>query len=62
MVHDRAVGRMVCRVVALVGLATLFAGSRAFAQDRGGFTALVDIGVGVPNDSSIEDTEPEILR
>jgi hypothetical protein len=57
MVRDRAVGRMLLRVVALVTLTTLLAGSRAFAQDRGGFTALVDIGVGVQNDASIEETE-----
>ena len=34
----------------------LLAGDRAFAQDRGGFTALVDLGVGIQNDTSIEET------
>ena len=34
----------------------LLAGERAFAQDRGGFTALVDLGVGIQNDTSIEET------
>jgi hypothetical protein len=45
------------RVVALVAFTTLFAGNHAVAQDRGGFTALVDIGAGVQNDASIDLTE-----
>jgi hypothetical protein len=45
------------RVAALVAFATLLAGSRAFAQDRGGFTALVNSGVGVQRDASIGETE-----
>ena len=32
------------------------AGGPAFAQDRGGFTALVDIGAGVQRDSAIDET------
>ena len=44
------------RIGALVALAVLLSGSGAFAQDRGGFTALVDAGVGVQNDSGIEET------
>ena len=35
----------------------LLAGDRAVAQDRGGFTFLVGVGVGVQNDTSIEETE-----
>ena len=31
-------------------------GGSALAQDRGGFTFLVDAGVGIQNDSSIEET------
>jgi len=57
MVRGKALGRMFIRVFVLVALTTLLAGSRAFAQDRGGFTALVDFGVGVQNDTSIEETE-----
>ena len=29
---------------------------RAYAQDRGGFTALVDVGIGVQNDTAIEES------
>ena len=45
------------RIGALVVLAVLVSGDGAFAQDRGGFTALVDAGVGVQNDSGIEETD-----
>jgi hypothetical protein len=47
---------MLSRVVILVVLTTVLTGSRAFAQDRGGFTALLDIGVGVQNDTAIHET------
>ena len=57
MVGDRLDGRMLLRVVVLVALTTVFAGTRAFAQDRGGFTALIDMGVGVQTDTSLEETE-----
>jgi hypothetical protein len=42
--------------VAICACAIVIAGGRAFAQDRGGFTALVDFGLGVQNDGSIEET------
>ena len=45
------------RIALLGSLGLILADGRAFAQDRGGFTALVDMGVGVQNDSSIEETE-----
>ena len=51
------VRRKQLRVVVFVALATLLVGRCAIAQDRGGFTALVDIGVGVQNDTSIQQTE-----
>lgn len=35
---------------------TVLFSTSVFAQDRGGFTALVDLGAGVQNDSSIEET------
>lgn len=44
------------RVVAFAFVTMLLFGNAAFAQDRGGFTALVDFGVGVQNDSAIEET------
>lgn len=48
-------GRTLARVA--VGIFAIAIGSgRAFAQDRGGFTALVDLGLGVQNDSAIEET------
>lgn len=53
---DRAIARRLRRVTALAALVTLFGGGGAFAQDRGGFTALVDIGVGVQTDTGIEET------
>src|SRR5687768_3032763 len=47
--------RMLVRVA--IGIfAIAIGGGRAFAQDRGGFTALVDLGLGVQNDSAIEET------
>jgi hypothetical protein len=45
------------RVAFLVVVTMIVGGGRGFAQDRGGFTALVDIGVGVQNDAAIEETE-----
>ena len=48
---------MVVRVAMLVVLAIFLAGSHVFAQDRGGFTALVDIGVGVQHDTTIDETQ-----
>jgi hypothetical protein len=47
---------MVVRVAMLVVLAIFLAGSHVFAQDRGGFTVLVDIGVGVQHDTTIDET------
>ena len=44
------------QVAALFVVAMILGGGRGFAQDRGGFTALVDIGVGVQNDAAIEET------
>ena len=44
------------RIIVCAAFAVLIAGGRAFAQDRGGFTALVDVGVGIQSDSSIEET------
>ena len=44
------------RIIVCAAFAILLAGGRAFAQDRGGFTALVDVGVGIQSDSSIEET------
>ncbi len=32
-------------------------GSQVSAQERGGFTVLVDLGVGVQNDTTIDDTQ-----
>ena len=46
---------MVVRVIALAGFVMLMA-ARADAQDRGGFTAQVDVGIGVQNDTAIEET------
>src|SRR5687767_13486324 len=57
MVRVRTGGRMLVRVVGLFALATLLAGDHAVAQERGGFTALVDIGAGVQNDTSIQETK-----
>ena len=37
-------------------LAVALSGARAFAQDRGGFTAMVDLGFGVQHDAAIEET------
>ena len=45
------------RSIVFLAVMMLLAGDRAFAQDRGGFTALVDLGVGIQNDTSIEETE-----
>lgn len=45
------------RSIVFLAVMVLLAGDRAFAQDRGGFTALVDLGVGIQNDTSIEETE-----
>ncbi len=44
------------RIVVLALLTILLADGPAFAQERGGFTALVDLGVGVQHDTSIEET------
>jgi hypothetical protein len=45
------------RMAVAVAFVLSCAGGRAFAQDRGGFTALVDLGVGVQNDTAIEESE-----
>ena len=47
--------RMLARV-AMCSLAIMIGADRAVAQDRGGFTALVDFGVGVQRDASIDET------
>ena len=44
------------KITLCAAFAMLIAGGRASAQDRGGFTALVDAGLGIQNDSSIEET------
>ena len=54
---DRAYRQNYWRLAVLVVVAMVLGGSRGFAQDRGGFTALVDIGVGVQHDAAIEETE-----
>lgn len=41
---------------AMCVLVMAIAGDRAWAQDRGGFTVLVDFGLGVQNDTAIEET------
>jgi hypothetical protein len=48
---------LIVRGLALCVFVALLSGGRAFAQDRGGFTALVDLGVGVQNDSGIQETQ-----
>jgi hypothetical protein len=48
--------RKVLTIGMSAAMALMIAGSHAFAQDRGGFTAMVDIGVGIQNDSAIEET------
>ena len=45
------------RIVVFVGLALFAIAAAAEAQDRGGFTALVDVGVGVQHDRTIKKTE-----
>ena len=54
---SKGVAKKLVPLALLLALAVFLAGDDAFAQDRGGFTALVDVGVGVQNDSSIEETE-----
>src|SRR5688572_22085986 len=44
------------RITVCAAFAMLISAGRASAQDRGGFTALVDAGLGIQNDSSIEET------
>jgi hypothetical protein len=44
------------KVAVYAACALLIDGGTALAQDRGGFTFLVDAGVGIQNDSSIEET------
>jgi hypothetical protein len=51
---NRNSARVLARITVCTALAILIAG-RAFAQDRGGFTALVDFGAGVQNDSGLEE-------
>src|SRR5688500_2880190 len=48
---------MVVRVAMLIVLAIFLAGGHVFAQERGGFTLLVDLGVGVQNDTTIDKTQ-----
>jgi hypothetical protein len=43
-------------IAACLTLAFVTVSLPAAAQDRGGFTALVEMGVGIQNDSAIEDT------
>jgi hypothetical protein len=43
------------RVAVFVVVALLFLSDRGLAQDRGGFTALVDLGAGVQSDSAIDE-------
>jgi hypothetical protein len=48
---------MLGRVSVLAVVAMVLAGGRGFAQDRGGFTALVDAGAGVQRDTAIGETK-----
>jgi hypothetical protein len=54
---DRAFGHKRLRAAVLAIVAIILGGSHGFAQDRGGLTALVDIGAGVQSDTAIEETE-----
>jgi hypothetical protein len=56
MVGVRSTGRIVVRMCALWMFVALLTSGRASAQDRGGFTALVDIGAGVQHDAAIDET------
>jgi hypothetical protein len=47
---------MIARVIPYAALMTVLASGQAYAQDRGGFTALVDLGIGIQNDTAIEET------
>ena len=47
---------MVFRAIAYAMVAIVLTGNQAFAQNRGGFTALVDLGVGVQRDTAIDET------
>jgi hypothetical protein len=51
-------GRIKTRMLRLIicTCVVAIAAGRAFAQDRGGFTALVDLGVGVQHDAGIDET------
>jgi hypothetical protein len=44
------------RRLAVCVIAFAIASERTFAQDRGGFTAIVDLGLGVQHDSAIAET------
>lgn len=52
MVQAKHISGMLVMAAVIVAVT----GNNAVAQDRGGFTALVDIGVGVQDDSAIEET------
>jgi hypothetical protein len=54
MTNRRA--RLLVRITVFTAFAILIAGNRAIAQDRGGFTALVDFGAGVQHDSGLEES------
>lgn len=47
---------MVLRVIVYMAFALLMINGRAYAQDRGGFTALVDLGIGIQSDTAIDET------
>ncbi|HJU43234.1 MAG TPA: hypothetical protein VJ691_10485 [Vicinamibacterales bacterium] len=47
---------MIVRVITYAAFAVLLSGASAYAQNRGGFTALVDLGVGVQRDTAIDET------
>jgi hypothetical protein len=48
--------KLMIRAAVVAFIVVLFLSGRVSAQDRGGFTALVDLGVGVQSDSAIEET------
>ena len=52
-----AIGQKLLRMVTFSALTIVLGSGSAAAQERGGFTALVDLGVGIQSDSSIDETE-----
>ena len=48
--------KQIFAIIVIVAVTIGVTNTNATAQDRGGFTALVDLGVGVQNDSAIEES------